>query len=201
MPKTPADLPPDRPLPVDTPPSASAEILDSALATDAEDLPAAPVDPETLDDEPPGLRGGRTRSPIRGRMTFLELQLDVPLLVGLEAWLAARTPEWKEAFAREQGVRLDTLEKGEQLRYFLLDVVGRDMEADEDRPPDAQEYAIGAVLTRTFRSYRDEGVQVQVEAARRAERERWTHLLADRLRERYPSLSAEELALLLGEEG
>jgi len=90
MPKTPADLPPDRPLPVDTPPSASAEILDSALATDAEDLPAAPVDPETLDDEPPGLRGGRTRSPIRGRMTFLELQLDVPLLVGLEAWLAAR---------------------------------------------------------------------------------------------------------------
>lgn len=90
-----------------------------------------------------GGRGGRPprKSAYRARIQFVDFDFPPSLHVYALGW-AARHPE----IPLESGevVVTGSLSPSQLIQYYVLDVCGRDMMADEDRDPDDQQYDFGA---------------------------------------------------------
>lgn len=160
-------------------------------------------------DAPPSMPGGgsggkKTRSPVVGSLSFMQVDLPLVTLDALQAWLMDVNhdqlpgPEgepvpYKVVFRAQ----VEAGEYSEAYGEFLLDVIGRDMDADEDRPLTERHYDAAAWLGRSFRSamakYQVEHVQVAVGQALG----QYKAGALERFRAQFPDMPIDQLHYLL----
>lgn len=123
------------------------------LLAGAGDLEGPPFPPPATPEGAPK----RPASPVIGKTAFMTVEIPLAALDALQAWLldtnhdSLPNPEGGDPIPYK--ARLRTLEdQGEAFVEMLLDVLGRDMDADEDRPLTERHYNVGAWLGQNFRT-------------------------------------------------
>ena len=161
-------------------------------------------------DAPPSMPGAagsgkKSRSPVIGSLSFMQVDLPLVTVDALQAWLLdvnhdqLPNPEGGEPIPYKSIFRsqVDSGEYSEAYGEFLLDVIGRDMDADEDRPLTERHYDQGAWLGRSFRStlakYQVEHVQVAVGQALG----QYKQSALERFHAQFPDLPIDQLHYLL----
>jgi len=155
--------------------------------------PPPPRDPETGPKRP--------RSPVIGTTAFLTVEIPLAAIDVLQAWLLDTNhdylpnPDGGDPIPYK--ARLRQLEdQGEAFVEMLLDVLGRDLDADADRPLTERHYNTGAWLGETFRTalvrYQQERTQ---EAVTRA-LEDFKHHLLTRAQTLLPGIPEDQLRYL-----
>lgn len=116
----------------------------------------------------------RPRSPVIGTTAFMTVEIPLAAIDALQAWLLDTNHDY---LPNPEGgppipykVRLRQLEdQGEAFVEMLLDVLGRDLDADADRPLTERHYNTGAWLGENFRTalirYQQERTQEAVTLA------------------------------------
>lgn len=161
-------------------------------------------------DAPPSLPvaaggGKKVRSPVIGSLAFLQVDLPLATLDAFQAWLLdvnhdrLPNPEGDEPIPYKIIFRsqVESGEYSDAYAEFLLDVIGRDMDADEDRPLTERHYNQAAWLGRSFRStlakYQTEHVQVAVGQAL----SQYKESALERFRTQFPEVPIDQLHYLL----
>lgn len=194
---------------VGDPAAAAVELPDMGMEeVDGADIPpdllAGPGDLDGFGPPPPrepDAAPKRPRSPVIGTTPFMTVEIPLAAIDALQAWLLDTNHDY---LPNPDGgppipykARLRQLEdQGEAFVEMLLDVLGRDMDADADRPLTERHYNTGAWLGENFRTalmrYQQERVQ---EAVSRALDDFKQHLLT-RAQALLPGIPEDQLRYL-----
>lgn len=161
-------------------------------------------------DAPPQMpatatNGKKARSPVIGSLSFLQVDLPLITLDAFQTWLLDANHDqlpnpiggepipYKSLFRAQ----VESGEYSEAYAEFLLDAIGRDMDADADRPLTERHYNQEAWLGKSFRSTLAQYQAAQVQSAVEQALGQYKHSALERFQAQWPDLPVDQLHYLL----
>lgn len=150
------------------------------------ELPLGPGDPVAI----PGTSAPAT--PARGHIAYLSFPIPLPVYVLYTAWWQARQEDEQH--------RLEAMKESDRFGEFLYAGLGRDADADADRPEEQREYDFAAFFGATFRGLTRAYHRREEQARFRQRMALARDSIAQRARDLF-SMEDDDIAALLGPTG